>query len=75
MRTKDLIGKKIKGFYYRPNKKRHYTHTKEMEVNIGKVGVVHQVGMCGKVVFIRFKGFPLDLAYPLRLAKKHIINL
>jgi hypothetical protein len=46
-----------------------------MEVNIGKVGVVHQVGMCGKVVFIRFKGFPLDLAYPLRLAKKHIINL
>ena len=69
-----LVGKKIKGFYYRPNKKRHYTHTEEMKVNIGKIGVISQVGIENKCVFIRFDDYQWTLAYPLRLAKKHIIK-
>ena len=70
-----LVGKKIKGFYYRPNKKRaHYTHTEEMKVNIGKIGIISQVSIEGKCVFIRFEDYPWVLAYPMRLAKKHIIK-
>jgi hypothetical protein len=69
-----LIGQKIIGFYYRPNKKRHYTHTEEMKLNIGKIGTIRSLSIDGKAVFINFKGYPWDLAYPLSLAKKHIIK-
>jgi len=74
MNTEKLIGQKVRGFYYRKNKKRMYTHTKEMNVNIGKIGVIQGISGDGKAVFIRFKGFQWHLAYPLRLAKKHIIK-